>query len=70
VALTLKGKHDMSAPIPGDDAELKDYCTYHQLLQPPVKANEFLRPHYKKMTASTGGGGSPSPGFFCIPDWF
>lgn len=70
IALTLTGLHDMSAPIPGPDAELKDFCTFHQLLQPPVRASEFLRPHYKAAASGPGSGGSPSPGWFCPGDWF
>ena len=71
ISLKLIGEHDMSMQqIPADGAELKDFCAFHQLLQPPVRANEFLRPHYKAAASGPGSGGSPSPGWFCPGDWF
>lgn len=71
VELTLTGNHDMGSPIPGDGDPLKDFCTFYQLMQPrPTKA-EFFVPHYLAPTAGSGGGGGlPSPGFFCPGDWF
>ena len=71
VAFTLNGIHNMGAPIPAPGAELKDFCTFYQLFQPPVKAAEYVRPYYVAAPPGPGGGGGAgSPGFFCPGDWF
>jgi len=71
VELTLRGMHDMGSTIPGDGAPLKDFCAFYQLMQPRPASKDFLVPHYNASTGGTGGGGGlPTPGFFCPGDWF
>ena len=69
VRLRLRGLHSMNAP-PKDGDELKDFCAFHQLLTPAVPASEYVKIFYKAPTPPQGGAGMPSPGFFCVGDWF
>jgi hypothetical protein len=71
VVLFLRGRHNMS--VPGDQAPLKDFCTFYQLLQPMPDPKDFLTPTYIAATPATPpppGTQKPSPGFFCSGDWF
>jgi hypothetical protein len=79
VELKLTGLHAMGAPELNDGDELKDFCTFYQLLQPRPAAKDFLKVYYIKapLNASTTpntnaltNSGQPSPGFFCNGDWF
>jgi hypothetical protein len=71
VVLILRGRHNMS--VPGDQAPLKDFCSFYQLLQPMPDPKDFLTPVYIAATPATPpppGSQKPSPGFFCNGDWF
>jgi hypothetical protein len=78
VELQLTGLHAMGAPDLNDGDPLRDFCAFYQLLQPMPDAKDFLVPHFMKATlaASTAPNtnalpyGKPSPGIFCVPDWF
>lgn len=79
VELQLTGLHDMGAPDLDDGDPLTDFCAFYQLLHPMPDATDFLVPHFVKApsvsstapnTNAFTAGGQPSPGLFCVPDWF
>ncbi len=71
VRLRLRGLHASMSPPASlrDGDELKDFCAFHTLLEPPVNSSDYVRIYYKA-PAQTGGPGQPSPGFFCDPNLF
>jgi hypothetical protein len=69
VRLRLRGLHAMNVP-PSDGDELKDFCAFHALLEPPVASSQYVRIFYKAPPRSPGGPAMPSPGFFCDGNMF
>lgn len=85
VELRLTGLHKMGLPDLEDGDELTDFCTFYQLLQPMPAPQDRLKVFYMKTplsppsppSASTAPAptnaltyGQPSPGIYCIGDWF
>ena len=66
VRLRLRGLHAMNAP-PKDGDELKDFCAFHTLLEPPVEtsSSHIRQDLLQGAAAPTGRRSMPSPGFFC-----
>jgi hypothetical protein len=69
VRLRLRGLHAMNAP-PKDGDELKDFCAFHTLLEPPVDSSKYVRIYYKEPPRGLSGGTMPSPGYFCDGNMF
>ena len=69
VRLRLRGLHAMNAP-PNDGDELKDFCAFHTLLEPPVDSSHYVKIYYKAPPRPPGGNAMPSPGFFCDGNMF
>ena len=74
VRLRVRGLHATNVP-PKDGEELKDFCVFHSLLEPPVTSKNYVRIFYKEPSSAAfaiaaAGDGMPSPGFFCDGNMF
>lgn len=72
VRLKLRGLHgsdSLSSFLPGQ--EVKDYCAFYSLLTPaPESTNEMVKVIYNGPPGTFAPGKKPSPGYFCMGDWF
>ena len=66
VRLRLRGLHAMDTPASMKDGdELKDFCAFHTLLEPPVASSQYVRIYYRAPPLSPSGDAMPTPGYYC-----
>lgn len=69
VRLQLTGRHEARGMF-SQGQQLKEHCTFYQLLDPVPQPASWFRVYYKPQPSTTPQAMPMSPGYFCPGDWF
>ena len=71
VRLKVRGLHHPGAVSSFTTGqEIGDFCAFYSLLEPRPASSDMVKVFYNGPPGMLAGGAKPSPGFFCMGDWF